>query len=145
MEAGSWITGFDEKGMKLRVWAREDLGMGFGQGFDLQRKKKGSGGRRSSVVSEVTGVRESLVGGLRWESEFACESPPHAAAGSDGDGKRYCGRESACESDGSCESDCESCKSPSGMDFGTEKGFFQCNGFRNRELRRITVVPCQRR
>ncbi|KAL6977299.1 hypothetical protein U1Q18_026096 [Sarracenia purpurea var. burkii] len=132
--------GSDEKGMKLRVWAREDLGMGFGQVQWFQRSLEfekassvGFGGHRRTVMP-----RRSLV-------EFACESPPPAAAGSDGDGKRYCGRESACEFDDSCESGCESCKSPSGMDFGTEKSFFQCNGFQNRELRRITVVPCQRR
>ncbi|KAL6978365.1 hypothetical protein U1Q18_020033 [Sarracenia purpurea var. burkii] len=108
--------------------------MGVGQGLDLQRKKK-----RDSVGAEVQwfqrspefekassvgfGGRRRTVMPRRSPVEFACESPPPAAAGSDGDGKRYCGRESACEFDDSCESGCESYKSPSGI---SAKRYFDC-------------------
>ncbi|KAL6997155.1 hypothetical protein U1Q18_007279, partial [Sarracenia purpurea var. burkii] len=55
---------------KLRVWERQRI-RAWGSVRVLIRRggKKGFGGRRSSVVSEVAGVRESLVGGLRWASE----------------------------------------------------------------------------
>ncbi|KAL6992976.1 hypothetical protein U1Q18_011090 [Sarracenia purpurea var. burkii] len=56
--------------MKLRVWARQRIRVWDSVTVLICRgKKRGFGGRRSSVVSEVAGVRESLVGGLRWASE----------------------------------------------------------------------------